>query len=55
LDRTKKLDTISDPAERSAAAETAKNIEWQLNVETTAYTQLAADGSQMAKKSAQPR
>jgi len=50
LDRTKKLDTITNPEERSAAIETANNFDWQVNVEQTAYTQIAADGSQQAKK-----
>jgi hypothetical protein len=49
LDRTQKLDTITDPAERSAAIETAKNFEWQVNVKETTYNQISADGSQKAK------
>jgi len=50
LDRVKKLDAITDPAERGTAIETAKNFEWQVNVEETAYTQISADGSQKAKE-----
>jgi hypothetical protein len=50
LDRVKNLDTITDPAERSTAIETAKNFEWQVNEEETAYTQISADGSQKAKE-----
>jgi hypothetical protein len=56
LDRSRKLDTIADPAERSAAIETAKNFEAQVNVEETVYTQISVDGSQKAKESeTQPR
>jgi hypothetical protein len=51
LDRAKKLDSITDSAQRSAATETAKNFEWQMNLEETTYTQIAAEGSQKAKES----
>jgi hypothetical protein len=56
LDRTKKLETITDPTERSAGEEAAKNFEWQFNVEATTYTQVATEGAQKAKEAAnQPR
>jgi hypothetical protein len=51
LDRTKKIETIKDPEERNAAIETAKDFEWQANMEETEYTKISAAGSQKAKES----
>jgi hypothetical protein len=51
LDRTKKLDTITDPAERDRNLEIAKNFEWQAHEEETVYDQLSEEGSQKAKES----
>jgi hypothetical protein len=50
LDQVKKLETITDPAERSAAFETAKNFEREVKVEGSVYTQMAADGAQKANE-----
>jgi len=50
LDRTKKLEEITDPAERSIASEIAKNFEWQTHEEETLYNQISAEGSQKAKE-----
>jgi hypothetical protein len=50
LDRVKKLDAITDPAERSTASEIAKNFEWQTHEEETLYNQISTEGSQKAKE-----
>ena len=51
LDRTKKLETLTDPTERSTTLEIAKNLEWQANEEETVYAQISTEGSQKAKES----
>jgi hypothetical protein len=50
LERTKKLETITDYVERNATLDAIKDLDWQLNVETTAYTQVAAEGTQKANE-----
>jgi hypothetical protein len=50
FDRVKKLDTITDPEERSTASEIAKNFEWQTHEEEALYNQISAEGSQKAKE-----